>query len=32
LKKKGRPTGPRWTVSSFWAGIQLNEGNESKRK
>jgi hypothetical protein len=28
LKKKGRPIGPHWAVSSSWVGIQSNEGND----
>jgi hypothetical protein len=32
LKRKERPIGPLWAVSSFWAGVQSNEGNESRRK
>jgi hypothetical protein len=32
LKKKRRPIGPCWAISSSWAGVQSNEGNESRRK
>jgi hypothetical protein len=32
LKKKGRHIGPRWAVSSSWAGVQSYDGNETKRK
>jgi hypothetical protein len=32
LKKKVRRIGPCWAISSSWAGIPWNEGNESRRK
>jgi hypothetical protein len=32
LKKKGRHIGSRWVVLSSLTGVQLNEGNESRRK